>query len=77
MKQVMYIGPDIRGLVRKNQIFTYQPDKIIEQASAIYGPAKYFFIPMDDIVKQKNELRRRGSFLNTAYKQFEKEIMRR
>lgn len=77
MKQVMYIGPDIRGIVRKNQIFTYQPEEIIEQAAAIYGPAKYLFVPMDDIVKKKEELRRQGSFLNTVYRQLEKETMRR
>lgn len=77
MKQIMYIGPEIEGLVRKNQIFTYRPDDIVKKAAEIYAPAKHFFVSMDDIVAMKNELRRQGSFLNTAYKQIEKEIMRR
>lgn len=77
MIQIMYIGPDIRGVVRKNQIFTYQPEEVINQASAIDGLAKHLFVPMDDIVGKKNELRRQGSFLNVAYRQLEKKTMRR
>lgn len=77
MKQVMYIGPDIRGIVRKNQIFTYEPKEVIEKAAAINASARLFFVPMDEIVESKNELRRQGSFLNITYKNFEKTIMRR
>lgn len=67
MKQIMYIGPDIRGVVSRNQIFAYYPEKLIERAVAVEPLAKYLFISMDDIVKKKQELNRRGSLLNKAY----------
>lgn len=73
MKQIMYLGPDIKGIVRKNQIFTYQPENVIEQACEVSTLAKYLFVPMDDIVQSKNELRRTDSFLNLAYKKVEKQ----
>lgn len=72
MKQVMYLGPDIKGIVRKNQIFAYYPEKVIEQACGVSPLAGKLFVPMDDIVCFRNELRREGSFLNLAYKKIEK-----
>ncbi len=68
----MYLGPDLRGIVRHNQIFTYRPEKLIEQAGRIYGPARHLFVSMDNIVAEKNELRRPGSFLSLTYQKTEK-----
>lgn len=67
MNQTIYIGPDIRGVVARNQIFTYRPEAVIAKASVVEPLAKYLFVPMDDIVNKKRELDRRGSLLNKAY----------
>lgn len=74
MKQVMYLGPDIKGIVRKNQIFVYNPEKVIGQACGISPLARELFVPMDNIVQSRNELRRKGSFLNLAYMKVKKEV---
>ncbi|MDE7201928.1 MAG: hypothetical protein K2O91_08515 [Lachnospiraceae bacterium] len=74
MKQVMYLGPDIKGIVRKNQIFTYDPERAIVQACEVSPLAKELFVPMDNIVQVRNELRREGSFLNLAYRKIKKEV---
>lgn len=68
----MYIGPNLKGIVRHNQIFTYKPEKIIEQACELNKLASNMFISMDKIVESKEELRRPGSFLNIAYGKIEK-----
>lgn len=73
MKQIMYIGPDIKGIVRKNQIFTYYPGDLIQRACVVSPLARHLFVPMDDIVQGRNELRREGSFLNLAYGKVKKE----
>ena len=73
MKQVMYLGPDIRGLVRKNQIFTYYPEDVIRRACEMNRLARHLFVSMENIVQKKEELRREGSFLNLVYKKIEKE----
>ena len=77
MKQIIYIGPDIRGVVRKNQIFTYNPKEVIERATAVYAQANIFFVSMDVIWEKKSELRRQGSFLNITYQKMKKTAMRR
>ena len=74
MKQVMYLGPDIKGIVRKNQIFTYDPEDVIVQACGVSPLARDLFVPMDNIVHSRNELRREGSFLNLAYRKIKKEV---
>lgn len=63
---IMYLGPNLKGIVRHNQIFTYRPDKVIEQACEISPLARHLFVSMDNIVSCKNELNRPGSFLNLA-----------
>ncbi len=69
---VMYLGPDLKGIVRHNQIFTYHPENVIGQACGICCLARRLFVPMDDIVSCRNELRRPGSFLSLAYQKIEK-----
>lgn len=69
---VMYLGPDLKGIVRHNQIFTYRPEEVIGRACERCSMAGYLFVPMTDIVSQKSELRRQGSFLNLAYQKAEK-----
>ena len=68
----MYLGPELKGVVRHNQIFTYHPEKVIGQACGICSLARHLFVSMDNIVSCKNELRRAGSFLSLAYQKTEK-----
>lgn len=68
----MYLGPDLKGIVRHNQIFTYKPDEVIEKACEQNKLAKHLFVQMENIVENKKELRRLGSFLSIAYKKIEK-----
>lgn len=74
MKQIMYIGPDIPGIVEKNQVFTYDPKEKKKKASDIYPAAKKLFVGMDDIVEARNELRKNGSFLAIAYRKLEEKL---
>lgn len=74
MKQIVYIGPTIRGLVKKNQIFTYEPKEIIEKAQRVSMYTGYLFVKMDDIVSKRNELRKQGTLLNIAYSIVKKEV---
>ena len=67
MKQVMYIGPDIKGIVKKNEIFLYYPQMTIEQVQQKYEPAGELFVSMDDIVEKRRERDRTGSALNLIY----------
>jgi hypothetical protein len=64
---VMYLGPDIKGVVRHNQIFTYQPADVIERAGKVHPLTEAFFVEMEHVVEKKKELRREGSFLNLAF----------
>lgn len=68
----MYLGPNLKGIARHNQIFTYKPDEIIKQACEVNKLAGSMFVPIDKIVESKEELRRPGSFLNIAYQKIEK-----
>ena len=67
MSQIVYIGPTIRGLVKKNQIFTYDPKEIKEKAEEVSKYTGYLFVGMDDIVSKRNELRTKGTLLNISY----------
>jgi hypothetical protein len=71
--RIIYIGPTIRGLVRHNQIYTYRPKKVIEQAKEVSVYAGYLFIDLKKIVASKKELETEGTLLNTSYKNVQKE----
>lgn len=73
LKQIVYIGPTIRGVVRKNQIFTYEPERIMGAAKEVSVYTGYLFVRMDDIVPKRDELRKTGTLLNISYKNVEKE----
>ena len=74
MKQIMYIGPDVKGVVSKNQLFTYDPKDKKEQVKEKYGPAEKFFVDVDDLAKKRNELKRKGSYLELLYRNLEKTL---
>ena len=73
MKQIVYIGPTMKGIVKKNQIFTYEPQEVIERAQRVSMYASYLFVKMNDIVEKRDELRKEGTLLNISYKIVEKE----
>lgn len=74
MSQVMYIGPDVKSVVAKNQMFTYDPEKCKEKVAEIYKPAKELFVDVEELAEKRNELKREGSYLNLIYKNFEKKL---
>lgn len=74
MKQIMYIGPDVKGVVSKSQIFTYDPKDKKEQVKEKYEPAEKFFVDVDDLAKKRKELKRKGSYLELLYRNFEKKL---
>ena len=74
MTNVMYIGPPMRGIVRKNQMFTAYPTEVVERAKEVSKLSEHLFIGMDDIIEAKKELKRKDSFLNIAIKQVSKEV---
>ncbi len=71
---IMYLGPDLKGIVRQNQIFAYFPEKVMERACEVSPLARALFVSMEDIVQSKKELRREGSFLCLAYRKVKKEV---
>lgn len=74
MKQIMYIGPDVKGVVSKNQIFTYDPKDKKEQVKEKYEPAEKLFVDIDDLPQKRNELKRKGSYLELLYRNFEEKL---
>lgn len=73
----MYIGPDVKGVVEKNQIFTFDPEDKKKEAEKIYAPAVKLFVDIKDITVKRNELRREGSYLELVYRNFEKKVRRK
>jgi hypothetical protein len=67
----MYIGPDLKGIAHRNQVYTYHPVEVIERACGVNPLARHLFVGMDNIVEAKKELRRPGSFLHITYKKIE------
>ncbi len=74
--RIMYIGPDIKGVVRKNEIFTYMPKEVIALAGRIYGPSMELFVSMDNIVEKRREVNRPGSPLSLIYQITERNTRR-
>lgn len=74
MNQIMYIGPRIPGVVRRNQVFLTAPEEIMAKAQEVSKMTKYLFVRMDDIVEKKTELSSKGSVLHTAYREVERQV---
>lgn len=74
MKNVMYIGPTIKGVVKENQVFPDDPVAVKTKAAEVSILTKYFFVGMDDIVAARNELERDYSFLDICYGKVIKEV---
>ena len=74
MKQIMYIGPEVPGVIGKNQIFTFDPEDKKEKVKKIYPAAVNLFVGMDHITEARKEVSQDGTFLNVTYKNFAKKI---
>ena len=65
---VMYLGPEIRGVVKHKQVFSYNAEDVITEAIEREPLSKYLFVDMNDIVNKKRELEEPGSLMNVAFK---------
>ncbi len=74
MDQVMYIGPAVPGLVKKNAVFKGGlPELVKRQAEADRAFAR-LFVPVGKIFEAKKQLAREGSVLAVSYAEVEKNI---
>ena len=69
---VIYLGPDLKGIVRKNQVFRYEPKEVIESAKKVNTLAENLFVTLDKVPETRKEIAREGSFLNITYAKIEK-----
>lgn len=69
MRQRMYIGPTIPGIVKANTIYVGELpdklDKLIEELPIVNN----LVVPIDALTKAKKALSELGSVENVAYKQ--------
>lgn len=70
----MYLGPIVKGVTRRNQIFNYDPQRIIDTVTAIEPTAKYLFVDLEDISAKKQELMKPDSVMAQAYTKLEKAL---
>lgn len=71
---IMYIGPELNGITRANQIFNYDPVAVKEAAGKVEPLTRYLFVELDNIVSAKKELHTPGSLLFLAYERTIKTI---
>ena len=66
----MYLGPRIPGVVKRNQIFTYEPTEVMEKVKAIYSEAGILFVKMDEttIGEYRRQVKTQGTRLYQTYK---------
>ena len=62
MNQIMYIGPDVKGVVKRNQIFTYDPKEVKEKVKKMYAPV------------QRKSVCTEGTLLNITYNNFARKL---
>lgn len=72
MKQKMYIGPTIPGVVVKNRIFKDKlPEKVQELAEKDISFSR-LLVPMDDLIMARAELKDKSSVLAVSYEKVKK-----
>lgn len=74
MNQIMYIGPDVKGVVKRNQIFTYDPKEVKERVKKMYEPAVELFIKMESAPVQRKAVCTEGTLLNITYNNFVRKL---
>ncbi len=74
MKQVMYIGPAIPGLVKKDTVFKDGLPGKIERAAENNKSFARLFVPVGKVFDAKKQLGTEGSVLAVSYVNVEKNI---
>ena len=74
MKQVMYIGPAIPGLVKKDTVFKDGLPGRIETAAKNNKSFARLFVPVGKVFDAKKQLGTEGSVLAVSYVNVEKNI---
>lgn len=74
MKQVMYIGPAIPGLVKKDTVFKDGLPEKIEKAAGDNKSFARLFVPVGKVFDAKKQLGTEGSVLAVSYAGVEKNI---
>lgn len=67
MKQKIYLGPTVPGLIKQNVIFKDKLPKNIEERAKEDKSFARLLIPMDEAVNAKKELKVTGSALAVSY----------
>lgn len=74
MKQTIYIGPAIPGLVKKYAVFRDGlPEAVDKQKSGDENFAR-LLIPIDKVMEARKQLGTEGSVLAVSYKMVEKKL---
>ena len=74
MKQRMYLGPTVPGIVKENEIFKGElPERAEERARADKHFAR-LFVPMDKVMEARQGMQAEGSVLSIAYANVEKSV---
>ena len=70
---IVYLGSEIRGVVRHNQVFSYDAEDVISAATEREPLSKYLFVDMNDIANKRKELKEPGSLMNLAFQKIKKQ----
>lgn len=74
MKQKMYIGPTVPGLIRENVIFRDELPKAVFDRMGKDKCFKRLIIPMDDVMDAEKQMEQEGSVLSVAYETVKKTL---
>lgn len=72
MKQKMYIGPTIPGVVVKNRIFKDKLPKKVQELAEKDVSFSRLLVPMDDLIVARAELKDKNSVLAVSYEKVKK-----
>ena len=68
VKTVMYVGPTIQGVVRKNTVFNNGLPKAFVELQASIPIISNLVIEIDDVAKARRESENPASVLSVAYR---------
>lgn len=74
MKHVMYLGPAIPGLVKKNAVFKDGLPAMAEKRAETDKSFARLFIPVEKVFEAKKQLSTEGSLLAASYTEVENSI---
>lgn len=74
MKQKMYIGPTVPGLIRENVIFRDELPKAVSDRMEKDKCFKRLIIPMADVMDAEKQMEQEGSVLSVAYETVKKTL---